>query len=84
MVHRLPIVASAIAVEGTGLVPQRDYSPAETPAEFAAAIVRLMTGPDRGRALAGAAERVVHERFSRVVVERQLDAVFGDLLRACR
>ena len=79
MVHRLPIVASAIAVEGTGLVPERDYLPAETSAEFAAAIVRILTAPDRGRAFAEAAARIASERFSREVVERQLDAVFSDL-----
>jgi glycosyltransferase involved in cell wall biosynthesis len=82
MVHRLPIVASAVAVEGTGLVARRDYLPAETPMEFALAILELLTDPEAGHRLAEAAAHVADERFSRAVVERQLDAVFADLPRA--
>lgn len=80
MVHRLPIVATAIAVEGTGLVAERDYLPAETVGEFADAIAGLLTNPARGRAISEAAARVASERFSQAEVERQMEVAFGDYL----
>jgi hypothetical protein len=79
--HHVPLVATAVAVEGTGLVSGRDYLAAETPAECADGIVCILTEPAIGRRLAEHAIQVVQERFSRNVVWHQFDAVFGPLLR---
>ena len=47
-----PVVATAKAVEGLGLVPGGQYVRAETPAEFAAAIAGLFNDGDAARSLA--------------------------------
>jgi glycosyltransferase involved in cell wall biosynthesis len=78
--HRVPLVASVVAVEGTGLVSGRDYLPAETAAECADGIVRLLTDTRMGTCLAENAMLVLRQRFSREAVWRQLDAVFVPLL----
>ena len=51
-----PIVASAKAVEGHGIMPEMHYLPAETPTEFIAQILRLQADPARAVALVGAGQ----------------------------
>lgn len=56
----MPVVASAQAVRGLRLVPGRHYLPAETPAQFAQAVLRLQADPALQAAL-GAAGRAWHD-----------------------
>jgi hypothetical protein len=74
LVHGLPIVASAVAAEGTGLVPEADYLPAESAAEFAAASLRLIEDPELWRRLSAAGRRAA-ERYGLPALERQLAAL---------
>jgi O-antigen biosynthesis protein len=79
--HRVPLVASAVAIEGTGLKPGRDYIAAETPAEFADGIAAVLSDPAMRERLAENAMEILRKRFSRRLVRRQLDAALGPLLR---
>ena len=79
--HGVPLVASEIAVEGIGLVAERDYLPADTPRAFADALARVLTDPALGARLAAAARDVLGKRFSKAAVWRQFDAAFAPLLR---
>ncbi|HKQ61672.1 MAG TPA: glycosyltransferase family 4 protein [Candidatus Polarisedimenticolaceae bacterium] len=60
----LPVVSTSIGVEGLPLVPDEHYLCADTPEEFAAAVVRLLCDPDQRLTLSRAARRYVEERFS--------------------
>ncbi len=82
--HRVPLVASSVAMEGVGLLPERDVIAAETPADFADGIVAVLNDPALGVRLAENADRVLRERFSREVVERQCDAILSPLMHGRR
>lgn len=58
-----PIVATAKAVEGLGLVPRRHYLAAETPAAFAAALARVLAEDGLARELADRGQSLVAERY---------------------
>jgi glycosyltransferase involved in cell wall biosynthesis len=72
--HGLPIVASGVAAEGIGLVPEADYLPAESAAEFAAASLRLIEDPALWRRLSAAGRRAA-ERYSLPALDRRLAAL---------
>jgi hypothetical protein len=74
LAHGLPIVASAVAAEGTGLVPEADYLPAESAAAFAAASLRLIGDADLWARLSAAGRRAA-ERFSLPALDRQIAAL---------
>ena len=46
MAHGLPVVATSMGVEGTGLEPERDVLVGETPEVFAAQVLRLYREPE--------------------------------------
>jgi glycosyltransferase involved in cell wall biosynthesis len=82
LTHRVPLVASAVATEGVGLRPGRDYLDAETPEAFAEAIQRILADPAGGARLAEAGAAVAARRFSRAAVRAQFAAIFAPLLAA--
>lgn len=59
----LPLVATALGVEGIAATPGRDYLRAETPAAFAAAVVRLLDEPALRDALAASARALVRAAY---------------------
>jgi glycosyltransferase involved in cell wall biosynthesis len=69
---RLPVVTSSVGAEGLDVVDGVHVLIAETPSEFADAIVRLWRDPALAEGLADAAHRLLRERYSfvtsRVVV----------------
>ena len=70
-----PVVSTALGMEGLDVQPGTHFLAAETAAAFAAAILRLLDGPDLRRDLAAAARRVLEERFSWAQVGRQFEAL---------
>lgn len=76
-----PVVSTAIGVEGLPIAAGTHYELADTPAEFAAAVVRLLDNPARRRELAQNARAYVEANFSHKSVAR----IFEDIcLSACR
>ena len=59
MARGLPLVSTALGMEGTPARPERDYLSAERPADFAAAVLRLLDDADLRRNLAASARRTV-------------------------
>ena len=59
-----PVVSTSIGVEGLPLEPGRHYLRADTAADFADAVVRLLRDPDLRLALSREARRYVEDRFS--------------------
>ena len=59
-----PVVATRMANEGIGAVPDQDLVIADEPAAMAQRIVELVRDPDRGRTLGAAARRFVEERWT--------------------
>jgi polysaccharide biosynthesis protein PslH len=58
-----PIVATAKAVEGLGLMPQEHYRRAETPEEFATEIAALLASDEAAAQMSERARCLVQERF---------------------
>jgi glycosyltransferase involved in cell wall biosynthesis len=59
MARGMPLVSTALGVEGTDAIPERDYLRAETSAEFSAAILRLLDDFELRRRLAASARQTV-------------------------
>ena len=77
----VPVVATAAATAGLGVEPGRQALLAETPAEFAAAVERLVAEPElAGRLVAAGRERLAREHAPARFAERFL--AFAGALRA--
>ena len=74
-----PVVSTSIGAEGLGLEPGRDLLIADTPAELAAAAVRLLRDPPFGSALAEHARQTVVQRFSWNAVVATLEDIYRSL-----
>lgn len=74
MATGLPIVASPVAVEGLAVTDHTHAIVAQTPADFAAAVVALLRDPQRRRWLAQNALRLVQDRYACTVTGALLDA----------
>jgi glycosyltransferase involved in cell wall biosynthesis len=79
----MPVVSTAIGVENLDLVPGRDFLLAETAAEMAGAILRLMAEPELVASLGreGAA-RAEAFRWSRI--DMQVEAIYREVVAAPR
>jgi GT2 family glycosyltransferase len=62
--YGIPIVATSIGVEGSGLIDGTNVLVADSPADFAAATLRLYRDPDLWAQLSQAGQRVVQEGLS--------------------
>lgn len=76
----IPIVSTTIGYEGIDLVPGEHLLVADTPEEFAAAVVRLMRDPELGARIAAAGRRRVLERYDWRAVCPAIDDVYGQML----
>lgn len=75
----LPVVASAKAVEGIGLVPGRHYLEAEKDAEFVQASLRIAGDAELAGRLTRNGRAFVQDRFSATAI-RQSVAAIGDVV----
>jgi glycosyltransferase involved in cell wall biosynthesis len=67
------VVATGVGAEGLPVVRDEHYVQAESPDEFAGAIVKLVRDPSRRRELGEAGRRLVEERYSWSQVGRQFE-----------
>jgi len=70
-----PVVSTAIGVEGLDVAPGHHYLKADTAADFAGAILRLLDDAGLRETLARAARARVEKRFSWLQVARQFEAI---------
>lgn len=70
----LPVVASAKAVEGIGLVPGQHYLAAETDAQFVDATLRVVRDAGLAATLVRNGKTFVQDRFSAVAIGRAVAA----------
>jgi glycosyltransferase involved in cell wall biosynthesis len=76
MAFGLPAVVTPIAAEGMALEHEREVLIADTPAAFAAAVLRVQREPELRRSLISAATRHLGHRHSSSVLEAQMRRVF--------
>ena len=62
--YGVPVVSTAIGVEGTDLMPELDVLVADTPAEMAVQILRLYRSEELWNRLSEAGQNIMRERFS--------------------
>jgi polysaccharide biosynthesis protein PslH len=79
MAQGLPIVSTALGCEGIDAQSGRDLLIADTPAEFAAAVVRVLTDVDLATRLSASGRRLVVERYDYRRACRPLDDVYRGL-----
>jgi len=70
-----PVVSTALGMEGLDVAAGTHFLAAETGADFAAAILRLLAAPELRADLATAARRELEARFSWARVGRQFEAI---------
>jgi glycosyltransferase involved in cell wall biosynthesis len=68
------VVATRVGAEGLPIVSGEHFLQADSPADFAQAVVTLLTDPGRRHALGMAGRRLVEERYSWTQVTRQFEA----------
>lgn len=79
-----PLVATAFAVEGLGLVEGRHYLRAEAPAEYVKHIRRLESDPALRRRLAESGRKFVMRRYAWDVIGEKLDQAYRFAVRGSR
>ena len=70
-----PVVSTTLGVEGLSVEPGKHFVAAESGAEFAAAIVRVLADVELRKRLAGAARTLLEQRFSWSQVGKQFEAI---------
>ena len=70
-----PVVATAIGIEGLGVLPGEHYLLADSAAELAAAVLRLIDEAALRRSLASAARALVESRFGHRVAARVFEQI---------
>jgi polysaccharide biosynthesis protein PslH len=69
------VVSTGIGAEGLPIQAGEHYLSADDPAEFAAAVLRVLENPELGRKLARTACQFVRERFGTEPIARQFEAI---------
>ena len=72
------VVATRLGAEGFPVQDGREMVLADTPDEFATAVVGLLRSPERREALEQAGRRFVEERYDWSVIVPRVEAVYGD------
>jgi glycosyltransferase involved in cell wall biosynthesis len=67
------VVSTRVGAEGLPIVSNRHFLQADSPADFARAVISLLKDPGRRRALGLAGRRVVEERYSWIQVTREFE-----------
>lgn len=73
----LPVVTTTIGCEGIAVVAGRDLLVADTPEEFAQAVLRVLTDETLARTLSQNGRRLVEQVYDYRVVCRQLDDIYS-------
>lgn len=76
----LPIVSTTIGYEGIDLTPGEHLLVGDTPADFAAALVRILRDPGLGQRLAATGRRLAEERYDWRVVNPRVEAAYAAAL----
>jgi GT2 family glycosyltransferase/glycosyltransferase involved in cell wall biosynthesis len=79
--YGLPIVSTPVGVEGAGLVPGEHVLTAETPADFAATVLRLYGDEALWNALSTAGQALIKDEFSLGMGARQLEQAVDQAYR---
>ena len=74
----LPMVTTTIGLEGIDAVPGEDVLVADTVADYAAAVIRLLRDPGMRSRMAKNGRRLAEERYDWRVVLKKMDEVYGD------
>ncbi len=69
-----PVVSTRKGVEGLDLKPGQEYLPADTPEEFAEAILRVLENPPLSEALACQGRALVEDRYDWKTIGKRLEA----------
>lgn len=80
MAMGIPVVSTSIGIEGLPVQSGRDCFIADTPREFADALIRLFKTPRLGEEIAATARRLVEERFSNRTVARRFEEICSGAL----
>jgi glycosyltransferase involved in cell wall biosynthesis len=73
----MPVVTTTVGLEGIEATPGEHVLVADTPEDFAAAVVALLAQPERAQRLAEAGRRLAETAYDWRVVLKRLDAVLG-------
>lgn len=76
----MPVVTTTIGLEGIQARPGEDVLVADTPQDFAAAVVRLLQDPSLRASLAANGRRLVEERYDWQVVLQTMDRVYQQVI----
>lgn len=79
MARGVPVVGTPLAFEGLAIRSGDDALPAETPADFAAAIRRLHEDDDLWRRLSSRGQRFVADGYSETAILRQVEAALAGI-----
>lgn len=72
MAAGLPVVSTAVGIEGIPAEPGRDYLPAESRDDFAAALERILRNPGLSAGIAANARSFVESRFDWPIITKAL------------
>jgi glycosyltransferase involved in cell wall biosynthesis len=72
------IVSTQLGCEGFDLIPDQELAIADTPAEFASAVLALLGDPDRRERLGRAARRFAGSRYDWSVIVPRLEKVYAE------
>jgi glycosyltransferase involved in cell wall biosynthesis len=75
----MPVVTTTVGLEGIQAEPGRDVLVADTPAAFAAAVLRLLTEPGLAASLAANGRKLAEQRYDWQVVLSQMDQLYARL-----
>ncbi len=73
----LPVVTTTVGLEGIDAIPGKDVFVADTPAEFAAGVVRLLRDQDLRAQLAQNSRRLVEKNYDWRIALKKLDDIYG-------
>ena len=79
MAAGLPVIATAKAVEGLALEPDRHFIAAEKPVDFVAALTRLAADDGLRQRLIGAGRQLVHKRHTQKAIQEAVADALADL-----
>ncbi|NBC48489.1 MAG: glycosyltransferase, partial [Gammaproteobacteria bacterium] len=82
MAMGIPVVSTALGVEGLPVTPDEHYLQADSGEAFAAALVRLLEDQALRRSLSQTARDYVEEHFSSLAVARRFEAICWRTLEA--
>jgi glycosyltransferase involved in cell wall biosynthesis len=75
--HAMPVVTTTVGLEGIVAEPEKEVLVADTPDEFAAAVVRLLQAPDLQEKLALAGRRLAQARYDWKVALNKLAQIYA-------